>query len=283
MAPLAVHLAVGGRRSRRELAARRDRLARAAAAHPDRSVAFSYEDAIDFLVDRGVHEYHLREGTMPEESLAVVADAIEAQLDHGRPLVGLQVGNFVGVSLAFLSDRLRRHDERSVMVSVDPGLPHRGVDRPQDHVLRLLRRYGLQRSNLVVTAFSLSQNLGDDGFNHTDEGREQDLFSALEATAAGEAALANLATLAPAGFDLVLLDGNHDGGYLQREIEVVRDLLRPGGLLVLDDLQWDGVRSVFADLTAPGSSFAVVAGDGSRVSVLRRRDRAEAARPAAVG
>lgn len=47
------------------------------------------------------------------------------------------------------------------------------------------------------------------------------------------------------------MDGNHDGDYLQRELDRVRQLLRPGGLLVLDDVStaWPEIQSVFSSIS----------------------------------
>lgn len=180
---------------------------------------------------------------MPEASLARCAELIGRDLDHDRSLVALHVGGFLGVSLAHFAAVLTGLHVASVVVSVDPDISHRGIERPSEHALELLRHFGLHDRVLFVNGFSLHQNLGNDGFDRYDD--QIDPFAELDEVAAAEQVLPALCTLAAGHFDLVVLDGNHDAEYLRAELEPVAALLRPGGLLVLDDVSsglWREIR-----------------------------------------
>jgi hypothetical protein len=169
------------------------------------------------------------------------------------------VGNFVGVSLAYLTDLLRRRHPGSTVVSVDPNTTHRGVRGPQDHALALLERFGLLEHSLIIPGYTLEQTFGEAG-----AADEHDLLAGL----ACRGVLASLARLGTPAFDLVLLDGNHERDYLARELAALRPLLAPESLLVLDDIgDWPGVREVLAELLR--ADAAELLGQDGRVAVVR--------------
>jgi hypothetical protein len=99
-------------------------------------------------------------------------------------------------------------------------------------VLVLLNYFGLEDRVAILTGYSLEKNVSNQG----------EIFAGYDPVANWENErscthqLDLLNALARGGFDLCLMDGNHDGDYLQRELDRVRQLLRPGGLLVLDDI-----------------------------------------------
>lgn len=235
-----------------------DRLRRAAEAEvvveaPD--LGTRYEQAIRFLVERGLDEVQVREGSMPEASLNFTAELLADRLPRDRPLFALHVGNFVGASLAYFSWVLRERDPRSVVVSIDPNISHRGVDNPQAHALALLHHFGLLASNVVVPGYTLE---------HNSAGSPSEL--------ACEQVLASLGRLSGRRYDLVVLDGNHSPGYLAREFAAVRELLADDSIVVFDDVTegaWDGVVEVFGQALQDGS-FVELGQDG-RVGVLQTR------------
>jgi predicted O-methyltransferase YrrM len=65
------------------------------------------------------------------------------------------------------------------------------------------------------------------------------------------------------------MDGNHEGDYLRRELGQVHRLLRPGGILVLDDVSagWPEIQSVFSG-TSPDQFQKLGADD--RIGLLIR-------------
>ena len=246
LVPHTVVVLVQRSRQRRRVA----RLVRRAEPPVRSSRQFDYEDAVALLIARGVDEEIVRVASIGRSSMRFVASLVERNSPR-RPLRALHVGNFVGVSLAALSDVLARHDRDSVIVSVDPNLTHLGVEDPQSHALALLAEFGLERGNVVVCGYSLE---------------------ATGAAPGGEEVLPGLER-AGARFDLALIDGNHDSAYLRREVEVLARLLEPAALLFLDDVSpaYPDVRALFEELAADADGpFENVARD-ERLGVLRRR------------
>lgn len=129
----------------------------------------------------------------------------------------------------------------------------------------MLTRFGLEDRVAILTGYSLEKNLS--GQSNVFQG--YDPIGNYDAEKACSRQLDLLRELAPSRFDLRLVDGNHEAEYLQRELERVFHLLRPGGLLILDDVAdaWPEVQSVFAAI-AP-DRFEKLGADG-RVGILAR-------------
>jgi hypothetical protein len=247
-------------KSRRELAKSRRELSERRAPRED---VFDYERAVDFLVrERGLDETQVRQGSMPLPALEFSGRMADSHLPSNRPLFGLQVGNFVGISLAYFSWLLRRRHAGSVMVSIDPNITHRGIEDPQSHVWGLLADVALLDASLIVTAYSLEQSIGDVPRGGAD----------VVAERRGEHALANLAAVAPHRFDFAVLDGNHDGDYLEREFRQLHRLLAPDAVVIVDDVEdnWAEVLETF-DLVAHGNSGFMELARGERAGVLQLR------------
>jgi methyltransferase family protein len=218
-----------------------------------RDLGTRYEQAIQFLLTRGLDEYQVREASMPERSLDFTASLVSDRLPRGRPLLVLHVGNFVGVSLAYFTWLVRERDAGSVVVSIDPNGAHRGLADPQSHALALLHHFGLLASNIIVPGYTLEQNP-----------------AAPPSELACEHVLASLGRVSGRRYDLVVLDGNHREDYLSREFAAVQDLLADDSIIVFDDVEegvWDGVVEVFARALRDGS-FVELGQDG-RVGVLQ--------------
>jgi hypothetical protein len=259
---------------RRVLAERKRRLGAAQDLSLARDYApFSYEAAVTFLVERGCDEEQVREGSMPEESLLRCGELM-AELLPGDPLNLLHIGNFVGVSLATLSDLVERTHPGSIIWSIDPGVPHRGIARPQEHAMALLEHFGLQRSNAAMLGYTLEKNVGNDASPELADWEQ--LVRDFHEGAACEDVLPSLRALAQSRFDVGVIDGNHDASYLRRELAELRELLRPGGLLVLDDVSarsFRELRELFEEVVSdPVEPFELVEEDG-RVAVLAKQPR----------
>ncbi|MDQ3631298.1 MAG: class I SAM-dependent methyltransferase [Actinomycetota bacterium] len=244
------------RLNRQRAQAARTGSAALAAAPAGAAEPFDYDEALRLLVARGVTEFHLREGSVPHASLELCGRTLREHLPSGRALTAVHVGNFVGVSLAFFTSALREKHEGSVVIGLDPNLPHRGIADPERHVLALLSHFGLAANSVVVPGFSLERNLGDD-----------------TASASVPACIEVLVSLAQVArpFDLAVIDGNHDPAYLARELTQLDAMLGPGAILILDDVNEEahpGVVDLFARLVGEGA-YDSLARDG-RVAVLRR-------------
>lgn len=230
---------------------------------------WSYEAAVAYLSERhGIPEAEVREGSIPEASVQSILDWVGGNLSSDRPLHALHVGNFIGISLAHLFAGLRAQHPDSQVLSVDPNIPHRGVTHPQDVVIDLLEHFGMHDGHLLVCGYSLEKSLSNDGvitYNGYDPSREFANEQAPENTLPG---------LLAAGmrFDVALIDGNHEPAYLRREVAGLSRLLRPGGVLALDDvdLWWRELAAVFAEIVESDEwPFEQVGYDG-RVGLLRR-------------
>jgi hypothetical protein len=219
------------------------------------------EAAIRFLLDRGLSEQAVREGSMPEDCLNYTAELVSDRLPSDRPVRALHVGNFVGASLCYFSWLVRERHPESLVVSVDPNITHRGIEDPQAHVFALLHHFGLLGNNLIIPGYTLEQTAGET----INERFEVDYLKGL----ACENVLATLERLCAQRFDLVLLDGNHEEGYLAREFAALQGLLADNSVVVFDDVGegWDGVAKVFRQALQDASLLEL--GQGGRVGILQ--------------
>ena len=209
------------------------------------------EEVFAFLQGRQLERDHLQVGSIPESSLGYIRDQAVALLDSGRPLVALHVGNFVGVSLAFLATALKDRHPNSIVVSIDPNLTHRGISNPQSHVSALMTACGLQQNVMIIAGYSGKKSISNDGVVIADYDPQKEFANEF----ACEDSLLNLKTLCPRTFDLVMIDGNHEGSYLTDEIQTVLPLMSPGGVLVLDDVDvtdWAEIADVFSNIEKLG-------------------------------
>jgi hypothetical protein len=234
-----------GEQTRREHYERIDRLETARGDDRD------YDDLLRVALDAGVEEAMLRASSMPVASLDFVLDQIE-----GGP--GLHVGNYAGVSLAYLAARID-----GLIVAVDPNVTYQLLTHPQDTVAKLLAAAGVQDRVVLICGYSRSKN-------PSNQGRVLDGYDPLTEFAneiAPESVLANLRELG-VQFGWALLDGNHNANYLRAELAELRPLILPDGKVFLDDCSesWPDIRDVFG--SAPDGWHAE-ATDG-RTGVLRR-------------
>ena len=89
-------------------------------------------------MSRNLAEFDIVESSVPHKSLEYIREVAINRLDPKRPLKALHVGNFVGVSLVFLTSALMQRNPDSLVVSIDPNLEHHGISNPQSHVCALL-------------------------------------------------------------------------------------------------------------------------------------------------
>ena len=218
---------------------------------------FDYETTIQLLVARGLVETDIRFGSLLADNLEFVRATI-AETFSGRRLAGLHIGNFVGVSLAAFSGALRDVHAESTTVAIDPNVVTAGIENPQQHVVDVLDHYHLLGSVLLLTAYSFEPT-------ELSGAPPVDAFPA-----SGVDALPQLGRLG-LRFDVALVDGNHRGDTVSRELEWLRIHANPGALVFLDDVTdaWHKIRDVFRGASGdPASGFTRVGHDG-RVGVLR--------------
>ncbi len=205
--------------------------------------ADNYERVVAFLVEAGVTEHHIRDGSIPFDSLKFINDTVISKLNPNRPSFVLHIGNFVGVSLAYLTGKIVDLNSQSVVVAIDPNITHRGIANPQSLAMKLLCSCGLQRNVIPITGFSIGKNISNDGviFENYDP-----VQSFLE-EASCEKVLDNLSLFFNEQFDVACLDGNHEATYLQREIESILPLIKRDGWMIFDDVDqgWPEIQDVF--------------------------------------
>jgi hypothetical protein len=58
---------------------------------------------------------------------------------------------------------------------------------------------------------------------------------------------------------------------MRREVQVITDMLAPGALLILDDVDaaWEGIRALFDEVAGGDWPYEPVKADG-RIGILRR-------------
>jgi hypothetical protein len=210
---------------------------------------FDFEEAIGLLMKRGLDEALVRHNSIVSSSLEFIRDTIAAHLrpTTKRPLIGLHVGNYVGVSLAGFADALRSIEPGSTVLAVDPNdAVELGFPDPQNHVIAVLEHFGLLGSVLLVCGFSFARS----------------------GSASGENVLPQIERMGTL-FDVALIDGQHTAEVVGLELEFLTRRLRPGGIAFLDDANdpWPEVRDTYREWI--GGSYAQVAHDG-RVGALVR-------------
>lgn len=234
-------------------------------------ISYSYSAAVEFHAARGLPRADITGGSMPESTLAFCSKTLDDLIPatHDKPLIGLHVGNFLGVSLSHFANYVRQRNEKSVVVSIDPDLTHRGIEHPQQHVIAILNHFGLQRNAMICVGYSNSKSLSNDGTAFMGEdGFEYDPYARFESEQSCEETLSNFCAISQGQFDFAIVDGNHEGSYLRRETAMARRLLKPEGILILDDVSdaWTEIKAEYDGLQSNG--WRAVAADG-RVGVLQ--------------
>jgi hypothetical protein len=130
-----------------------------------------------------------------------------------------------------------------------------------------LNLFGFQRSNIILTGFTLENNLPNDGGTLYFPGNEDKLDNQNAYTSTN--ILVNLVKMG-IHFNLVLIDGNHDGNYLKREIELIDQLLCKNGILAIDDVnqEWKEVNFVFQDILK-GKNYNLI-GTNNRIGIIQK-------------
>jgi len=145
--------------------------------------AYSYSAAVEFQCARGLPQGHVIGGSMPESTLAFCSKTLDDLIPttDEKPIIGLHIGNFLGVSLSYFVNYVRQRNDRSVIVSIDPNLTHQGIEYTQTHVIAILNHFGLQRNAIVCVGYSTNKTLSNDGIPFIDQnGVEYDPYSGFQ-------------------------------------------------------------------------------------------------------
>ena len=163
----------------------------------------TYADLINFQVKKGCNKKEICAGSMPPATLNKLLPYLKGQ--------GLQIGGFVGITHCFLAIKLKT---RATIWTVDPNLPHRGINRPFELAYNMASHYQLLRNSVFITNYANEQ----------------------------------ISIFQESGmlFDFIILDGNHDEKQVRNEVEECKKILKIGGYLILDDIDfWQGPKKVY--------------------------------------
>lgn len=228
------------------------------------ATSFNWSDAHSFLSGLGCDRSQVSDGSIPEQSLNYSSELLKQYIE-ARPVLGLHVGNFVGISLCHYVDLARRLDSKSTVVSIDANLTHRGIRNPMEKVINCLNYFGLQDSAMILTGYSLEKSVSHYGVALT---ADYDPEAAFGTEMSCENQLPALTRLMKGRFDFAVIDGNHESSYVSREIGLVHALLKPGGVLVMDDVHWSELGAIYTTLHP--AQFEHIGTDG-RVGLAKKR------------
>jgi hypothetical protein len=130
---------------------------------------------------------------------------------------------------------------------------------------RALETPGLTFCTASWAASRLSRGLSFISTN----GSEYDSLSHYSDEQSCQNSLTNLGLVYESRFDFAVMDGNHEAEYLRSEVDVVRRLLTPNGVLLLDDVSegWADIKAEYASLASKG--WKPLGADG-RVGALQK-------------
>ena len=231
----------------------------------ERTSKITREEIIALLGSWELDMQQIDSGSIPTPDLEAICNFI--QNNYRNPLIGVHVGNFVGVSLAYIATRLRKMSEQNVIISIDPNLTHRGISNTEEVVTKLLRALDVQDVVVRVTGYSLNKSVSNDGVTR---GTNYDPLQHFLTEDAPEWQLKNLLKILKDRVDFIMLDGNHDPDYLREEIRICYELLHKGGAVLLDDISenWVGLKEVFGELSSEQMFSAQFI--GTRTGVLAK-------------
>lgn len=225
---------------------------------------FDYKEAVSFLSNINCDENQVREGSIDEESLKFFGKFFP-NTNSTKPLVGIHIGNFVGISLAYFANVAVSVHPNSIVFSIDPNLTCRGIGNPMQKVIELLNYFHLNNNVSILTGYSLEKSISNDGLIFDDYNPSE----RYEVETACENQLQALSLLVSERFDFAVVDGNHEGEYFERELNEIDKLLKPNGYLFLDDIswQWEELKEVYDVFKQQSYEEA---GTTDRVAVLRK-------------
>ena len=163
--------------------------------------------------------------TLSNDTLSIFEDALGAlgKGNGGAPIDYLEIGSAQGHSMALMGTLLQQRNRCGALVSIDPyfaggyregtGGPHRreyhlNVGKEmRDTALRVYGALGLEVEHIEATSQEALPRLLRDGRS----------------------------------FDLALIDGCHEGLVPLMDVGTALHMLRVGGIIILDDRDWDAV------------------------------------------
>ena len=145
---------------------------------------------------------------------------------------GLQIGGFVGISHCYLANSLKNS---GTLCTIEANFKWHYIENPFLVANKLVRHFNLSSNSMLVCGYAIEQ---------------MNIFISQKAK-----------------FDFILLDGNHMYNDMVIEIDLSDKLLKPGGYLILDDIDfWQGPKSLYENFPLNYEKIPL----DSRAGVLRK-------------
>lgn len=224
------------------------------------------EEIKAYILELGFDEVQVEWGSIKQEDLDAI---LEKLCELKMPIKGIHVGNFVGISLCYLASKLKEINADNLIIAIDPNIPHRGIERPDDVTTKVLKHFDVEDIVLRLTGYSLSKSFSNDRYKYTDD---YDPYEHFADESAAQYQLSNLLKMGKSWVDFAIIDGNHEGDYLSEEIMASYSLLRDGGHVYIDDLTgaWPQLVKVYNFMSE--SSMFLASRIGSRTGLMIKQE-----------
>lgn len=182
----------------------------------------------EWLLDQIETVYGRRSGlsdAIHDEGFQFIDTVARLVSSTGRRIDFLEIGSFMGISMAAWATSLLHYGALGICVSVDPYSPEAYTQTPpwQETPIR-----AIVGPEIMAHAADLYSRCG---------------LNVRQVRASARDALPGLLA-EPARFDLIFVDGNHEGLNPFFDVGAAIALSRAGGYLVLDDTTWPDVLDV---------------------------------------
>lgn len=190
-----------------------------------------------------------------------IGRVLAGHLVRGKELRILEIGVLFGVGAAFMHHALAPRHDRVRLALLDPFQGYYGKDHLDPLTGLPVTRAAVER-NMARCGIAAEDVEIFEGFSHEDSIRSS-------AEQAGP-------------FHIIVIDGDHSAEGVRTDFEGYADMLRPGGLLVIDDYgseDWPAVTAFVDDTVKSDPRFKPVAVIG-KTAVFKRARSAGGKKPA---
>lgn len=166
------------------------------------------------------------EGWMPDEFTAGFERALEQTLVGRGAVFVIEVGSWKGLSANRIAKICKTHGLHAEIMCVDTWLGS------PEHMEGESASQGMDRVNGIPNLLSTFAK------NTKASGNDDVIFPFPISSAQGATYLSNHGVLA----DVIYIDAGHEYESVLLDITLFWRLLKPGGVMIMDDYQWPGVR-----------------------------------------
>lgn len=182
------------------------------------------------------------EGWMPSEFTPGFERALRHVYAHDRvPLTVIEVGSWKGLSANRMAKVCKMQGFEAEIICIDTWLGS------PEHMEGESASHGMRRVNGVPTL------LTDFAENTKTAGNDDVIFPFPISSAQGASYLASKGVVA----DIIYVDAGHEYESVLLDLTLYWRLLRPGGVMIMDDYRWPGVRRAIDEHFAGGTVVKV--------------------------